>query len=110
MLLIDNNQNITLTRGDTLTLRVELMKDGSEYVPEEGDSVRFALSIQYKNQLGYELILSKEIPTDTLTFTASSAETALDYREYNYDIEITHADGSVDTFISAKLRIVGEVM
>ena len=38
-----------------------------------------------------------------------STETALDYGTYNYDIEITHDDGTVDTFISAKLTITGEV-
>jgi hypothetical protein len=27
---------------------------------------------------------------------------------YNYDVEITHEDGCVDTFISGKLTITGE--
>jgi len=48
------------------------------------------------------------IPHDTLTFTCSGTETALDYRDYNYDVEITFADGTVDTFISGKLTITGE--
>ena len=71
--------------------------------------IRFAVSKGYKTEPGYELKLSKDIPNDTLTFTCSSAETALDYRTYNYDVEVTHADGCVDTFISAKLTITGEV-
>ena len=120
MLNIDGNNNITLTRGDTLTLTVTLMHEVEPvppatdptiepYTPEEGDVIRFAVSKGYKTEPGYELKLSKDIPNDTLTFTCSSTETALDYRTYNYDVEVTRADGCVDTFISAKLTITGEV-
>ena len=109
MLTIDGNNNIILTRGDTLTLTVELTKDGEPYTPEQGDVIRFALSKGYLGEPGYEFKLDKTIPNDTLTFTLSSTETALDYRSYNYDIQVTHSDGCVDTFISAKLTITGEV-
>lgn len=120
MLSIDNNNNISLTRGDTLTLTVSLLHEVDPvppatqptiepYTPVEGDVIRFAVSKGYKTEPGYELKLSKVIPHDTLTFTCSSTETSLDYRTYNYDVEITHPDGCVDTFISAKLTITGEV-
>lgn len=109
MLNIDGNNNIILTRGDTLTLTVELTKDGEPYTPEQTDVIRFALSKGYLGEPGYEFKLDKTIPNDTLTFTLSSTETALDYRAYNYDIQVTHDDGCVDTFISAKLTITGEV-
>ena len=120
MLRIDKNQNIILTRGDTLTLTVTLLHEVDPvppaaeptiepYVPVEGDVIRFAVSKAYKGEPAYELKLSKVIPHDTLTFTCSSAETTLAYGVYNYDVEITHSDGCVDTFISAKLTITGEV-
>lgn len=108
MLTIDKSNNIALTRGDTLTLTVSLLKDNAPYVPTEGDSIRFAVSKGYKGQTDYALKLSKAIPNDTLTFTCESEETELDYAVYNYDIEITHEDGCVDTFISGKLTITGE--
>lgn len=120
MLKIDNQQNITLTRGDTLTLTVALYHEVppvppateptvEPYVPEEGDVIRFAVSKGYKGEVSYELKTSKEIPHDTLTFTVAAADTALDYGDYYYDIEITHTDGCVDTFISGRLTITGEV-
>ena len=120
MLIIDNKQNIYLTRGDTLTLTVALKQvippeppatepTIVDYIPTADDVIRFALSKGYKGQYGYELKLSKEIPHDTLTFVCSSQETTLDYETYNYDVEITHDDGTVDTFISAQLTITGEV-
>lgn len=34
---------IELTRGDTLSLQLELTKNGEPYAPEEGDSIRFAI-------------------------------------------------------------------
>lgn len=120
MLSIDGNNNITLTRGDTLTLTVTLLHEVDPvppateptiepYVPVAGDVIRFAVSKGYKSEPGYELKFEKVIPHDTLTFTATSTETSLDYKTYNYDVQITHEDGSVDTFISAKLTITGEV-
>lgn len=109
MLTIDGNNNITLTRGDTLTLTVGLTKDGETYTPEQGDVIRFALSKGYETDFGYELLITEVIPNATLTFTLSSVQTQLPYSVYNYDIQITHSDGCVDTFISAKLTITGEV-
>lgn len=109
MLSIDGNNNITLTRGDTLTLTVELTKDGEPYTPEAGDVIRFALAKGYETEFGYELLITEVIPNDTLTFTLSPTQTQLEYRVYNYDIQVTHSDGCVDTFISAKLTITGEV-
>lgn len=111
MLRIDSNQNITLTRGDTLTIELTLTDiSGEPYSPEEGDSIRFAVSTGYLGQDYYKLHFETSIPTETLTFTMPAAETSkLDYSEYNYDIELTHTDGCVDTVISGKLIIVGEV-
>ena len=119
MLTIDHNQNIKLTRGDTLTLTVGLNRKippvppateptFEPYEPTESDVIRFAVSKEYKGQSGYELMLQKIIPNDTLTFTCTSEETELDYRTYKYDVEITHNDGTVDTFISGQLTITGE--
>lgn len=109
MLTIDGNNNITLTRGDTLTLTVGLTKDGEPYEIEAGDVIRFALSKGYETDFGYELLITEVIPNDTLTFTLTPTQTSLEYKAYNYDIQITHSDGCVDTFISAKLTITGEV-
>lgn len=120
MLKIDGNNNITLTKGDTLTLTVSLTHEVDPvppateptiepYVPEQDDVIRFAVSVGYVGEPFYQLIYSATIPNDTLIFTMPATETKkLEYRTYNYDIEITHGDGCVDTFISAKFTITGE--
>ena len=110
MLFIDNGNVIRITRGDTLTLTVGMVKDGETYTPVEGDVIRFALSIGYKGQRGYMPILTREIPTDSLTFTLTAEETQnLTEQKYNYDVQITYADGSVDTFISSTMVMLEEV-
>lgn len=110
MLRIDNKNNITLTRGDTLTLELELEKDGETYTPETGDAIRIACSDGYEGQELYALQFSETIPNDTLTVTIPAETTGqLEYLTYNYDVEITHGDGTIDTVISAKLTITGEV-
>lgn len=110
MVIINSNNGITLTRGDSLTLTVDITQGGEPYEVQAGDSLRFALAKNYKGESGYELLIEKTIPTDSLTFTLTSEETErLDYRAYKYDIELTHVDGTVDTFISSTLLITGEV-
>lgn len=110
MLSISGN-NITLTKGDTLTLELALTDaNGEAYAPEQGDSIRFAVSTGYLGESYYELHYEQNVPTDTLTFTMPASKTAeLAYKEYNYDIELTHNDGCIDTVISGKLKIMGEV-
>lgn len=119
MLIIDDDNNIILTRGDTLTLKatpkvkVDPVPPATEptwepYEPQEGDVIRFAISKGYKGEPGYELMLSKNVPLDTFTFTCSSQETSLKNGLYHHDVEITFADGTVDTYISGDLIITGE--
>lgn len=110
MLIIEAGNVIKITRGDTLTLTVNISADGEAYEPVECDVVRFALSKGYVGQKGYQLILTKDIPLDTLTFTISAEETQnLTDQKYNYDVQITHADGSIDTFISSTMIMLAEV-
>ena len=46
----------------------------------------------------------------TLTFTLTADETQnLAEQKYNYDVQITYADGSVDTFISSTMVMLEEV-
>ncbi len=109
MLKIDNQNNITLTRGDTLTLTVTLKRGTDPYTPEPDDVIRVAISDGFVGETAYKLKYSATIPNDTLTVTIPAAETVkLDYKKYNYDIEITHGDGCVDTVIVGNLTITGE--
>lgn len=107
---------IILTRGDTLLLKVDILKDGEAYTPEDGDVVRFALKHktmtagkgEYTDE---EPIFTKTIPNDTLILQINPNDTKeLPFADYVYDIQITFADGAVDTFITAStFRLTPEV-
>lgn len=107
--------NIILTRGDTLLVQVEITKDGEPYIPEEGDVVRFALKRELFNAdrtdyLDENPLVLKVIPNDTLILRLDSIDTKdLEFGKYVFDIQITFADGTVDTFIFGKLKLTPEV-
>ena len=109
-----DGKTISLTRGDTLEVQVGIKVKISDceyqdYTPEPGDSVRFALKHTTKKRRtdGYiefkddEPLIEKSIPTDTLVLRLNPADTKdLGFGHYKYDIEMTFADGRVDTFIA----------
>lgn len=101
--------NIIMTRGDTLKTKIEIKdSDGKEYIPVEGDSIRFAMKKKYTDETPCIL---KDIPVDTciLHLTPEDTKCLQQPSEYVYDIQITMADGTVDTFITGKLNIIQEV-
>lgn len=96
---------ITLTRGDTLRVLVTMHYGGEEYIPQEGDALQFALKRRIYNTkktefLDEEPLILKTIPIDTQVLTLDPEDTKpLGFGQYAYDIQITFADGTVDTFI-----------
>lgn len=111
MISIDANKNISMTRGDTFVRTLTLSKNNVAYTPQEGDVVRFALANKYKDEYGYSLKLNKVIPFNGAegTLTILPIETAtLKYGTYVYDIQITYANGDVETFADKKQFILTE--
>ena len=111
-----NGTTITMTRGDTLRALVNIERDGVEYTPEEGDAVRFALKSTRMRSAGKQFydsepLILKDIPIDTMLLELAPEDTKpLGFGTYAYDIQITFADGTVDTFIpEAVLKLTPEV-
>lgn len=100
---------ITLTRGDSFYCHLTLTKGGETYTPDPADVIRFALKKDYFNT---EALITKTIPNDTLVLSLLPVDTkTLAFGTYVYDIEITFADGDVDTFINeAKFTLAPEVI
>lgn len=105
---------ITITKGDSALITVQAFNpDGSAYEPEEGDTIRFAMK---RNYYDAEPILVKDISLDTMELRLEPEDTK-DLEagpangRYKYDIELSKADGTVDTFIPrATLIVLEEVM
>ena len=114
MVRVKNNK-ITMTRGDTLRLKVGMILDDEEYTPQEGDEVRIAVKNDILNAtrtdyVDAEPLILVTIPNDTLILRLDPQHTkSLPFGTYAYDIQITFADGTVDTFISNKLVLTEEV-
>lgn len=111
-----NGTTIRMTRGDTVIIQVGIQRNGDPYTPQEGDSVRFALKHATLNskKTAYtdkNPLLTKAIPNDTLLLRLDPWDTKpFDFGDYAYDIQITFADGRIDTFIAeARLQLLPEV-
>lgn len=107
----EKGYDITLTRGDSLKLLVEIIKNGEPYTPAPGDSVRFAMKKKYSDP-DAQAVLVKQIPGDSLILSISPEDTKeLPMKsKYVYDIQLTTEAGDVDTFIEGKFVIDNEVL
>lgn len=108
MVLIDDS-NITLTRGDTLWVKVNILdENGDIYEPKDTDEIRFAMKRRYKDA---ECLIKKTIPNNTLILELKPEDTKqLAFgKDYVYDIQITEDGDVVDTFISGILTLSEEV-
>ena len=98
---------INMTRGDSLIATVS-PKDkatGQDYVVQEGDSFRFVMRNKKMTSdksafVDADPLLTKEIPSDTLILELEPEDTKpFGFGAYFYDIQLTTAQGLVDTFI-----------
>lgn len=104
-----NGTTIEMTRGDSVYIDLSLTySDGTEYVPTDGDSIRFAMKRDYTS-IAPKLTIN--IPIDTLELHIRPEDTKnLNFGKYVYDIELTNAYGDVDTFIAeATIELCKEV-
>lgn len=107
MLYIDEDQNITLTRGDTGIFNISLQsQDGQAYVPQVGDTLRFALSEGF----GKEALVIKNIPIETCILEIEPNDTKdLKFKKYKYDVQFTSTQGRVSTIILGDFIVDNEV-
>ena len=111
MYMVDEFNNIYLTRGDTFVQQVGITKDEEIYVPDSGDVIRFAVKSAKMNSnrsafVDSSPVITKVIPNDTLILQLDSSDTnSLPFGEYKYDIQITMTDGTVDTFLKGKFTL-----
>ena len=105
------NNTITLVRGDTVEIPVTIRtRDGEKYIPSEGDVVRFALKDGYGDNV--PVLIHKVIPNDSLILRLESCETKeimAKKKPYVYDVELTTANGYVDTVVRGIVNVLEEV-
>lgn len=94
MLEIDNQNNITLTRGDTATLTLEITMDGQSY-DYSNDLVQFTVK---KNTVTDSIIIQKTFSGNAVTIEPTDTE-SLDYQSLKYDVQVIKQSGEVYTVI-----------
>lgn len=103
----NTTKEIELTRGDTLKVKIDVLINGEAYIPRPEDSLRFAMKTAYNAS---KLLIHKDIPIDTCILHLEPQDTKkLRFGDYVYDIQITFANGDVNTFISGRFRLNPEV-
>ena len=110
------DNEITLTRGDTLRVEISMTVDDMPYTPTGGDVVRFALKHNklLSDKTDYtdaQPLILKVIPNDTMILEIEPNDTEpLGFGKYVYDLQITFEDGTVSTFVTtAKFLLTEEV-
>lgn len=105
-----NGEDITMTRGDTVKIKIKMVDGaGLIYTPVEGDVIRFAAKKKYNDA---ECTILKDIPYDTMELVLNPEDTSNLNQPCSlvYDIELTYNNGDVDTFLKGKLNITEEVL
>lgn len=102
-----NGKTITLTRGDTFVAQISLTdSEGHAYTLAEGDVIRFAAKRAYHSTA---VLITKAIPHETMLLTLNPQDTKnLPFGEYVYDIQLTYANGDVDTVIDKGALVLTE--
>lgn len=98
---------ITLTRGDSLPLTVNIKVNNEDYTPIDGDVIIFHLKRALMDSkrtkyLDSKPLICKTIPVDTMLLEIIPSDTSdLAFGDYVYDMQITFATtGRVYTFIN----------
>ena len=109
MYKVDGN-SIMLTRGDSFYAEVGIYDaEGHAYEVQSGDVIKFGLKQSTKEST---CLIEKTIDNNDLILYLSPEDTKeLPFGNYVYDIEITFANGDVDTFINgASFQLKAEVV
>ena len=100
MVSIEDNI-ITITRGDTLETEIRIEQEsGKDFLPSEGDKIRFALKSAYSD---IEPIIVKDISTEDMILHLDAVDTKklpARRKPYVYDVQLTTPDGWVSTVIA----------
>lgn len=107
--MIDENNRITMTKGDTPTFSFEiLLLDGSIYEFEDGDSVVFAAK-KNKYDTVPAFIIEADLETRTISFSEKDTK-ELEIGKYIWEMSLNKADGYRCTFIANRvLKLTVEV-
>ena len=108
MLIIETDNTINLTRGDSCDIIVTIYDlNGNVYELQTGDSILFTIKINCETS---DIIIQKDITEDCIISLSHNDTKSLAYGSYVYDVQLTTAGDDVYTVIApAVFNITKEV-
>lgn len=103
MLIVDSNNNIKLTRGDTAILTLSVTRNGSAY-DFSSDLVQFTVK---RNTVTEDILIQKTFNGTSITINPSDTKN-LQYTNLKYDVQIITNTNKVYTVITPKDFIITE--
>lgn len=104
-MIIINNNNISLSRGNNAIIDVTILKDGEPYTLATGEKIMF--HVKRKDNFN-NIIISKE-STENSFYIAPSDTAQLGLGGYVYSVTYYGNGGEIDTFINGEFNILSEV-
>ena len=102
-------KNIQMTKGDSASIEFTLYDGDDIYIAESGDSMRFAMK-QFYSDSSPLLIKNIDMSTMTLVINPEDTENLDAPCSYVYDVQVTFANGTIDTVVpNGTLRLLEEV-
>lgn len=106
MIALGENNEITLTRGDTAVINVDLTIYGETYELSEGETLVLTVKV---TSWGPKVLLEKT--ADSMSFQIKSEDTAeLSPGTYYYDVRLRCADGASYTVVPRSAFIIKEAV
>lgn len=103
MLYIDEENNITLTRGDSATLELSIKDEGASYDFSD-DLVQFTVK---RNTVTEEVVFQKTFTTGIVVINPADTKD-LRYTDMKYDVQLINDQGGVYTVIPPRKFTIAE--
>ena len=104
-MLTCQNNTITMTRGDTAVLKLDIIDEqGIPYDVTDSDVVLFTLK---RSVLDKAVVFQKSMADGKIIIHPQDTA-SLDYGQYVYDVELTQGSGFVATVIPPSRFVVAE--
>lgn len=104
MFKIANNKSIYLTRGDTAIINLSLKIGYKTYEVAKND--KCVLTVK-KSTKSPDALLTKELSNGQFIIKPEDTST-MDYGTYKYDVQLTTADGIVNTVVTPNDFVIEE--
>lgn len=103
MLFIDDDNNITLTRGDSATIELSIKDEGASY-DFSGDLVQLTVK---RNTVTDDIIFQKTFSSNVIIIEPSDTKD-LRYTDLKFDVQLINSQGGVYTVIPPRRFTISE--